>query len=224
VSQATKQLHTLLARINQASLRERALLFAAMAAIVCFLWYQLVMAPLANRRATIAGALDELSTHATPGSAAGVDAAADEYSALKSREQALLRAMKQTDLELRDAQLGLIDAKQMVAILTDVLQQQKGLTLIRLRNLPVQPLLTAQLPPQTSGGASSAMIETGPYLHPVELVVQGDYLNVLTYLQAIESRPWGFQWRRMELLPTEVGPEYRFEFTTLSMEPNWLGV
>ena len=213
-----KQIHTLLARINQASLRERALLFAAMAAIVCFFWYQLVMVPLATRRAAIGGALDELSTHATPGSGVGVDAAADEYSALKSREQALLLAMKQTDLELRDAQLGLIDAKQMVAILTDVLQQQKGLTLIRLRNLPMQPLLAAV------NSNSSAAIETGPYLHPVELVVQGDYLNVLTYLQAIESRPWGFQWRRMELQSTDTGPEYRFEFTTLSMEPNWLGV
>jgi hypothetical protein len=39
----------------------------------------------------------------------------------------------------------------------------------------------------------------GPYLHPVELVVRGDYLNVLAYLKELEAENWGFQWRRFEL-------------------------
>jgi hypothetical protein len=64
----------------------------------------------------------------------------------------------------------------------------------------------------------------GPYLHPVELVVGGSYLNVLAYLQELESHPWGFQWRRFEFSTTADGPQYRIEFTTLSMQSNWLGV
>jgi hypothetical protein len=58
----------------------------------------------------------------------------------------------------------------------------------------------------------------------VELVVRGGYLNVLSYLKALEAKPQGFQWRRFELSTTDTGIEYRIEFTTVSMESNWLGV
>jgi len=56
------------------------------------------------------------------------------------------------------------------------------------------------------------------------LIVRGGYLNVLSYLQDLESHPWGFQWRRFEFTTTADGPQYRIEFTTLSMQSNWLGV
>ena len=57
-----------------------------------------------------------------------------------------------------------------------------------------------------------------------QLIVRGGYLNVLSYLQDLESHPWGFQWRRFEFTTTADGPQYRIEFTTLSMQSNWLGV
>jgi MSHA biogenesis protein MshJ len=108
----------------------------------------------------------------------------------------------------------------MVAVLTEVLQHQKGLTLVLLRNLPVEPLL----PPIAQSQGVSASAAMGPYLHPAELVLRGNYLDVLAYLQELESRPWGFQWRRFEFTTSADGPEYRIEFTTLSMQSNWLGV
>jgi hypothetical protein len=43
-------------------------------------------------------------------------------------------------------------------------------------------------------------------------------------MQALEAQQGGFQWRRFELAATEQGPEYHIEFTTLSMDANWLGV
>jgi MSHA biogenesis protein MshJ len=176
-----------------------------------------LIAPIEARRAALAASLEAL--HKNAGEGAGD--IANAYVALRSRELSLTEALADVDTQLRDAQRGMIEPKQMVHVLTAVLAQQSGLSLVLLRNLPVQSLLTA------AGAGTSADPGTaiaGPYLHPVEIVVRGDYLSVLAYLQALESQQGGFQWRRFELAATEQGPEYHIEFTTLSMDANWLGV
>jgi MSHA biogenesis protein MshJ len=216
-----KALQNLLLRVNRLSLRERGLIFAAGVAVLSMTWFQLIIRPLQQRQAEIAQSLDDIGARLSRGAdGRGDDGVAAEYASLKSREIAMGSAVAATEAELHDAQRGMIEPKQMVDVLTDVLQHQKDLTLVLLRNLPVQPLLPAVADPKT-GQATTA---GGPYLHPVEIVVRGDYLNVLAYLRALESRPYGFQWRRFELASTDDGPEYRIQFMTLSMQPNWLGV
>jgi MSHA biogenesis protein MshJ len=215
-----KGLSTAFARINRASLRERALLFAAAVGLLSLFWNQLLMVPLAARWTALAHSVDEARTRLSAASSGhGPDSLVDQYTALKLRESALQTAVAATDVELKDAQAGMIAPKEMVAVLTDVLGHQKGLTLVLLRNLAVEPLL----PPigQSQSGSTPSM---GPYLHPVELVLRGNYLDVLAYLQELESRPWGFQWRRFEFTTSADGPEYHIQFTTLSMQSNWLGV
>jgi MSHA biogenesis protein MshJ len=215
-----KQIGIAFTRINRASLRERALLFTAAVGLLMMLWYQLLMVPLAARWTTLSDALQEARARSTSSSGHISDSLMDQYSARMLRESALRTALASTDAELNDAQSGMIAPKEMVAVLTDVLQHQKGLTLVLLRNLPVEPLLPPMV--QTQGGSASAAM--GPYLHPAEIVLRGNYLDVLAYLQELESRPWGFQWRRFEFTTSADGPEYRIEFTTLSMQSNWLGV
>lgn len=214
-----KRIDIAFARINRSSLRERALLFTAAAGLLVLLWNQVLMAPLAARVTALSNALQEAHARSSAtGSGHATESLMDRYSARTLRESALRTALASTDAELNDAEAGMIAPQEMVAVLTDVLQHQKGLTLVLLRNLPVEPLLP---PIAQSQSASAAM---GPYLHPAELVLRGNYLDVLAYLQELESRPWGFQWRRFEFTTSADGPEYRIEFTTLSMQSNWLGV
>jgi MSHA biogenesis protein MshJ len=240
----------MVARINRATLRERSLMFFAGVAAISVLWNQVVMTPLSVRRVVLAQSLDDIRTKANVLSSANpIDAAAARYASLKSRELALNHAIAEADEDLASAQNGLIEPTRMVSVLTDVLQRQKGLTLLRLRNLPVQsvfmpaaqvaadgqmaaravPAAKPDSPGAHAGAADSAApapvpADAGPYLHPVELVVRGGYLDVLAYLKDLEAQPWGLQWRRFEFVTTEEGPEYRIEFTTLSMASNWLGV
>jgi len=214
-----KQIGVAFARINRCSLRERALLFTAAVGLLVMLWNQLLMVPLATRWTAPSNALqDARSSAADSGHAA--DTPMDRYSALKLREAAVQTALASTDAELNDAQSGMIAPQDMMAVLTDVLGRQKGLTLVLLRNLPVEPLL----PPIVQSEAGSAPVAMGPYLHPAEIVLRGNYLDVLAYLRDLESRPWGLQWRRFDFTTSADGPEYRIEFATLSMQPNWLGV
>jgi MSHA biogenesis protein MshJ len=144
----------------------------------------------------------------------------EQYGVLKAREAALAAGIAAADTQLRSAELGMIGPTQMMTILGDMLGRQKELTLVLLRDLPVETLL----PPLPAGPPGSTPAPESPYVHPVELVVRGGYLHVLSYLEDIESRPWSFQWRRFEFSTTDEGPQYRIEFTTLSMQPNWLGV
>lgn len=216
------RLQMLQTRINRGSLRERLLLFTMVAGVLALGWQHLVILPLQQRQARIAQSLDEISSRIAANSAGlGADGVAAEFSNLKTREIALANALSQADRDLHDAQLGMIEPKQMVGVLTEVLQKQQRLRLVLLHNLPVQPLLPA-LP--AVGGERAPAVEAGPYVHPVEIVIRGDYLSVLDYLRELESRHWGFQWRRFEFNTDEDGPEYRIQFTTLSMQPNWLGV
>ena len=217
-----KALSTVYARINRASLRERVLLFLAALGLLAIVWNMSFLTPLAARRMALSLALEEVRQGLSATNLAqGQDGVVEQYALLKSREAALAGGIATADAQLRDAQLGMIPPRQMVAVLTDVLSHQKELTLILMRNLAVEPLL----PPMPKDPAGSLPPgEMGPYLHPVEMVVRGNYLNVLAYLQELESRPWGFQWRRFEFTTTADGPQYRIEFTTLSMQSNWLGV
>ncbi len=210
------------ARINRASLRERALLFTAALALLSMLWNHFFLVPLTARRTAASVSLEEIRQRLSATSMAeGQDGVVEQFGILKAREAALAAGISAADAELRDAQFGMIPPTEMVTVLTDVLSRQRDLTLVLLRNLPVEPLL----PPLPPGPPGSAPVpETGPYLHPVELIVRGSYLNVLSYLQDLESHPWGFQWRRFEFTTTVDGPQYRIEFTTLSMQSNWLGV
>jgi MSHA biogenesis protein MshJ len=221
-----KRLHMLLARINRASLRERALMFGAAVAVISMLWYQLVMVPLESRRMVIAKTIEAIRSHSSVDAAGNAeDQVAQRYAELKSRDLALTKAIAEADAQLRDMQRGMIEPKEMVKVLTAVLERQKNLHLVLLRNLPVQPLLKPVDKTDKSDKSDAAPVaDVGPYLHPVELVVRGDYLNVLAYLKELEAENWGFQWRRFELSSSEDGPEYHIQFMTLSMESNWLGV
>jgi len=217
-----KLIESLGLRIDRASFRERVLLFVAAATLLAYLWNAIVMAPLAAQQSRLALSLEDTRQRlGKGGAAAGPDGPAERFGALKSRESALQAAIAEADLELRTAQQGMIDPKQMLSVLTDVLGHQTGLTLVLMKNLPVEPVLP---PAPTTGPRAATRADLGPYVHPVELILRGSYLGVLNYLQELESQPWGFEWRRFEFTMTDDGPEYRIEFTTLSMQPNWLGV
>ena len=236
-------LGTTFARINRASLRERALLFVAASGLLALAWNYAILGPLNARRTAFAQSLEEVSERlaaAVPGQ--GHDGVVEQYALLKAQEAALASGIVLVDVELKDAQAGMIEPTEMANVLADVLSRQKDLTLVLLRNLAVEPLLPPIVPasapvaaaqaPMSPASPSIAAVssgpaprsEMGPYIHPVELIVRGNYLSVLRYLQELESRPWGFQWRRFEFTTTVDGPQYRIEFTTLSMQSNWVGV
>lgn len=225
-------------RFNQMSLRERLLLSAAALGALLMLWTVAVMDPLSARERALHDEMTSLRDSLENGSAAQGGSDAMRRQEALARIESINADLKRIDAELASKAAGLIPPERMVQAIQDVLRHQQGLKLISLHNQPMMPL--APLVPaepattdatDTDGAAVDqpaapvAGTDSGPFVHPVELVVEGSYLDVLRYLQALEASPWRFYWKVLELR-TERYPvnRVRIELTTLSMDKEWVGV
>ncbi len=102
----------------------------------------------------------------------------------------------------------------MAVALSDILNQNNQLTLIKLDTLPVTTLL------------ESKQSQPNPiYKHGLAITFSGSYLGTFNYLKALESLPWHFIWEsidyRVKDYPTA---ETTIKAYTLSFKESWLGV
>jgi MSHA biogenesis protein MshJ len=143
------------------------------------------------------------------------------------QRKSLTESLAAVDAQLQSTSAGLIAPQRMLAALRDVLNDQQGLRLVSMRNMPVTSLLAPHVETTVGANASDAppLAKTGPYVHSLELVVEGSYLDVLRYLQSVEGLPWRFYWQVLELKTTEYPiNRVRIRLNTLSMDKEWLGV
>ena len=102
-----KALQVIAARVNRASLRERALLFFAAVSVLALFWNLALMAPLAARRAALAQNLEEIRQRlANTGSGEDPDSPAARYAAAKSREAAAQLDARNAALQTAHAELA----------------------------------------------------------------------------------------------------------------------
>lgn len=239
-------------KFDRLSLRERGLLFAAGVAVVITAWNATLMDGLTLQEKQLTTEVTELQTNlaATSHATANLiesDPTTRALAQLKEKQAAL----DAINARLVAESAGLIPPSQMIQVIRDVLGRQHGLVLVSLKNLPMTSLAPAANA-QAQGGSSSegpavadaaaaesssestpaplpatalAPVESGPYLHPVEVVVEGSYLDIVSYLHGLEALPWHFYWRVLEL-ETKAYPKnrVRIELSTVSMDKEWIGV
>lgn len=197
-------------RFDRLSLRERLLITAAVLGVIFAGFNLLVLDRLAARKSQLSAQLNEIvdginSTAAAlsgEGSGGGLGALA--------RARSLNERLQQTTQELDSASAGLIPPQRMVQVIHDVLDRQTSVTLVSLRTLAPYPLLTDKP-------------DVGPYVHTVDLVLEGQYLDVLAYLRALEASPWHFYWQSIDL---DAGPRpktlVRVRLGTVSARRDWI--
>ncbi|MGZ8222992.1 MAG: hypothetical protein ACXWT0_15205 [Methylobacter sp.] len=102
----------------------------------------------------------------------------------------------------------------MAVALSDILNQNKQLNLIKLDTLPVATLSKSQQP------------QLNPiYKHGLAITFSGSYLDTLNYLKALESLPWQFIWESIDYQVTNYPTaETTIRAYTLSFKESWLGV
>jgi MSHA biogenesis protein MshJ len=207
-------------RFNAMSLRERGMVAIAILALVVLAWDQMLMDPLRDQRTLLTQETEDVekSIRVLSDSVSG-RAEDNPLAVARERQSELTRALSAVDAELESASAGLIPPPRMVEALRDMLDRQRGLRLVSVRNMPVTSLVPA------STGSNGAQSMQGPFVHPLEIVVEGNYLDVLRYLQAVEALPWRFYWQALELKQTEYPTNrVRIRLNTLSMDKEWLGV
>jgi MSHA biogenesis protein MshJ len=196
---------------NARATRERLLIFAALLALVLSAWDGLLMKPL---REVTHGLQAEIAAAGVVGTE--VDDGSDPHRTALLRAGELQLRSEQLDSQISGSARGFVPATQMIGVLHDVLRRQGGLSLVSIRNLPVRSLVAP---------ASQDAPPSPPFVHSIELVIDGRYADIQSYVHQLESLPWKFRWSLLEL-STRRYPmnRVRLSLSTLSMDATWLGV
>jgi MSHA biogenesis protein MshJ len=212
--------YNLNSRFNAMSLRERAMVAAAVLAVIILAWDQFLMRPLDARKTELSQEITSIERNLkTLNDTIEGRVQGNPLSVAMEKKVSLTASLTAVDAQLQAESAGLIPPERMLQALRDVLDTQHGLRLISMRNLPVSSLASAA----DANGAQRP--PSGPFVHSLELVVDGGYLDVLRYLEKVESLPWKFYWQVLELKSTDYPlNRVRIRLNTLSMEKEWLGV
>jgi MSHA biogenesis protein MshJ len=223
-----EQLTRLAARVDALTLRERVLLFAAIAAGYVFLMHFLALGPMfakqdllrtqiVQQQNNLAGIDNEISEKVA---AAQVDPDAPtraRIAAVRAQTDALATS-------LRALQNGLVPPERMAPLVEAILRANGRLQLVSMRTLPVEPLLGAARPQPAAPSASEAARPAALlYRHGVDVTVRGNYLDMIGTMAALESMPTQVFWGAARL-ETETWPTSRLTLTlyTLSLDAKWM--
>lgn len=232
-----QQLKKLQAKIDARAERERAILFVVVAALLVMLALNLVIYPKLKQ---IRQAQQKHDTNlvmmqtnqqelelVNAGRVADVDAEVKHQIAENRKRLDALRE------QASKFEQNLVAPEKMNELLEQVLERNKNLKVIALKSYPVENILKVNLPQDVAGTASVAAtsspalsaneLEVGLFRHEVELVFEGNYLDMLSYLKSLEALPQRLYWNKMHLRVVEY-PQSRLSLRvfTVSQEKKWL--
>ena len=215
-SNVKKSIQKLIARLDALTLRERALVFGTIVAVLFGIWELIFIQPLEQRAEIDSQELQSLSARIDSANE-NLEVQVLQLDGLGSEGSRQLQRIQQR-IDLLNDQLGdyaaeLIDPAEMARVLEGVLEEQDQLRLLSMRNLGPEALTV-------SGDPSKSLF----YKHGLELELEGSYLACLAYLEAIETLPWKFYWEVLDLNVKEF-PDNRIRIvvSTLSMDEEWIG-
>lgn len=144
--------------------------------------------------------------------------------------QALKQQSEQLRADLAVVQQNLVTPDKMVSLLEELLKKNKQLQLVSLKTLPVTQLSEPDSTLDKAGRqkqiAANERADVGRvYKHSVELVVQGSYTDLVSYLSQLEGLPWCLFWAKTKL-NAEEHPKLRLTLTlfTLNLDKAWLNI
>jgi MSHA biogenesis protein MshJ len=228
-----ESLQRLATRIDALTLRERVLLFAAIAATFLFLAHFFSLGPMLARQELLRTQIVQQQNNLE-----GIDneirdkvlaAQVDPDAPTRQKVAAARAQLDSLALGLRAMQNGLVPPERMAPLVESILRANGRLQLVSLRTLPAEPVMGAAKPqavtPSTPPAApvDAAKPAALLYRHGVEVTVRGNYLDMIGYMAALESMPTQLFWGGARL-EAETWPASRLTLTlyTLSLDAKWM--
>jgi len=191
------QLQQLAERIDALELRERVLLLAAAVAVLFFSIDMLALQPVLKSQQLTRERITELDTRlgALRQNARLLQyrSDADPLQARREQRDNLKQELSALDKRIVGQLGALVEPAQAAEVLEQVLAGHRGLRLVSL-DASLHALDDLDI---ESGNA------TGLGRYQIELVLDGGYLDVLAYLDELESLPWKFFWQKIDFQSTE---------------------
>jgi MSHA biogenesis protein MshJ len=218
----TNKLRGFAERLDALSLRERGLIFTGCVALIYVAAHTLFMGPIAVRAQNAGKRLEAARQSMAAIEQAGARTDADPVFLAAARNTSLTGRLELLDAELRVAAQGYVAPDKVVNMLREILADQQGLQLVSLSTLPVESL---SHPPRDALDTGPVGDDVGPFLHPVEMVVEGSYSSVVQYLRALEAMPWQVHWQQLELTAGDYPVNrVRIVIGALSLSREWLNL
>jgi MSHA biogenesis protein MshJ len=228
-------------KIDAMTLRERTLLFVALAFVVGFIMNVLLIDPqttrikaMSNRMAQQQVELQTLGLKIKTMQTQMVSADAGHV----MRQKDINAQIAAIDNSLNDLQHKLVPAQSMKAVLQEVLTRNSRVELVAMRTLPVMPLVEkhektdktiaappakpADLPVKQDAAAANA---GNVFKHGAQITVQGSYADLYDYVTRLERLQSRMFWARANL-SAEDYPRLTLTLTvyTLSLDKAWLEI
>jgi len=211
-----EQLKRYVERVDNATLRERVLLFGAAALVLLYVGNVLLLQPLRDTQRRlgleIGKSAQELRTVQTELQRLARERQADPEAQHRQRAVDLRSEIAALDARIQQEQRRFTTPQRMREVLREMFERDKRLRLVDLKTLPVTDL---------AAGQSARRV----FRHGIELTVAGSYLDLYAYLAALEQIPTQLYWGRVEM-SVAAYPVATLKMTvyTLSFDQAWLVV
>jgi MSHA biogenesis protein MshJ len=225
----------LMVKLDALNLRERALVFAGLAVVLVFLLKAVLLDGQFDQQ-------QKLSKQIGQDQAKIAEMQRDIQSRIQAYKQdpdqvnqEKLQQVRAQTVQLRNDLMSekrnLIAPEKMSRLLEDILKRNGRLRLVSLKTLPLVSLGSDMKETEIGGAKPEAAAKAAPsevgsiYRHGVEIVVQGNYLDMMHYLTALEAMPWELYWGKASLR-VETYPVATLSLTvyTLSLDKSWLNL
>jgi MSHA biogenesis protein MshJ len=211
-----ESLQSLASRIDALPLRQRGILLLGVLVLIYLVGDRLLLLPLDRLQGDLQGRAgrlhEEMQTLDTAGQRLVAERRLDPNAELRAQLTALRGQIAQADAGLGALTSTLIPPERMAEVMESLIDQGRGLHLVRLEGIKAEPVGTS--------GAVPLL-----YRHGLRLVLEGGYLQALEYVRLVERLPWRLLWDRLAI---EVKEHPRativLQVFTLSLEEALLGV
>ena len=230
-------------KFDALSVRERIMVFGASAALLIFMVVYLFVNPQLDKRKALADTIAQRQQ-----AVAAIDAemaqrmaahAGDPNLQDRIRLERIRQQVQQMRHALQSTQNGLVAPERIVPMLQQLLKQQANLRLVSLATLPsgamgqgghVASKAAASASAAAPAGQSPADAEPAKapavlYRHGVEIVLRGNYLDMVNYMDAVEAMPSHVFWGKLNM-QVEQYPNATLSLTlyTLSLDEKWIAL
>lgn len=217
-----KRLKQYAQRFDAQTIRDRGAIAVMLIAVIGFLWWHYFAAPMMaqieNRQSENGRISAEIENSRVVVASIRQRIAAGVHQEKETRLTRLIEDLSTLEEQLRVTTIELIDPEKMFQLMNQLVYRDSKLTLQSLKRREVKPAIPQVDPEQPAD-------EVGIYRHVLELQFAGKYLDILSYMQAMEALDWKLLWDEIEIISDE-HPKVivKVVMSTLSTRKEWVGI
>ena len=208
-------------RFDAQSIRERGLIAISLIVVISFVWWNNHAVTMMKKTELLQAENQDLSVKVESTRAIVRDMrqriAAGVHQEKEFQLARLGEELDEIEARLRANTVELIDPEKMFALMNQLIYRDSRLQLLSLKRREVKPAIPSLDDKQTEA--------PGIYRHVLEIELAGKYLDILRYMQTLESLDWKLLWDEIEINSDEYPrATVKVAISTLSTRKEWVGI